>query len=85
MGKVTGRLANAALFGLVGYLLGWAGALMVAVFVAGVSSMLGGVLVPYGRGGLAAGGVIGAVFGAVLSWRETAQSQDHQPKPPAVR
>lgn len=41
VGKVTGRLANAALFGLVGYLLGWAGALMVAVFVAGVSPCSG--------------------------------------------
>jgi hypothetical protein len=77
VGRVAGRLGNTALFGLLGYLGGWMGALPVAVLVAGVSSTLGDVLVPYGRGGLAAGGAIGAVVGAVLSWRATAPTQDH--------
>jgi hypothetical protein len=59
----------------------WGGsafAFTVSVFVAGISSMFGQISMPYGRGGMTAGAVIGGVVGAVIGWHRPTERRKKQ-------
>jgi hypothetical protein len=66
MRKAPTRFERALVGGIVGSMIGSSSAFTLALLVAGVSYLLGHLVVLYGRGGIVAGAIIGAIAGAAF-------------------